>query len=144
MTRSLADESSFGIAGNEMPLIRSLFRRGADPPKNESGRTSTVSSLLQLKWRAVSSGNGSFIAAANRSELDIVVFQNLMRRTRSGCLSAATTLSASSSSQGSPPRSMMMGNAGQMSSIFLTGVLYVHRSSRFRRHVDANTALRHR
>jgi hypothetical protein len=65
-TRSLADESSFGIAGNEMLDNRSIRRRGADPPKNESGRTRSVFLFIVPRLRWVSSGNGSIIAAANR------------------------------------------------------------------------------
>ncbi|KAI0290792.1 hypothetical protein BC826DRAFT_1025279 [Russula brevipes] len=66
-----------------------------------------------------------------------------MRRTRSRCPSAATMLSAPLAWL--PVMVMVMGNdAGQMSSIFLTGVAYVHQSRRFRRCVDANTIPRHR
>src|ERR1700730_12605510 len=69
-TRSLAHESSFRIAGNGMAVIQSDCRRSADPPKNESGRTSALLSPA-TSLRYVSAGNGSFIAAANRFKKEL-------------------------------------------------------------------------
>ncbi|KAI0296233.1 hypothetical protein BC826DRAFT_1005999 [Russula brevipes] len=71
-----------------------------------------------------------------------------MRWTRSGYLNAAMMLSAPLTGASRETRpfmsSTMMGKGGQTSSVLLAGVLYVHRSCRFRRCVDANTTLRHR
>ena len=44
-TRLLLDKNSFGNAGNEIPYNRRVRRHGADPSKNESGRTSGYASL---------------------------------------------------------------------------------------------------
>jgi len=41
-TRPLVDKSIFGINGNENLVKLSVRRRGADPPRNESGRVDTI------------------------------------------------------------------------------------------------------
>jgi hypothetical protein len=53
-------------------LLNSIFRRrGADPPKNESGRTRTTSGVRTS--RCVSSGNGFCIAAVNPSQHELAI-----------------------------------------------------------------------
>src|SRR5712672_2224837 len=75
VTRPLADKSSFGISGNGMLLNSSSRRRGADLPKNESGRTGTqfLSQKSTETSRLVNSGNGFRIAAANLSQRKLVI-----------------------------------------------------------------------
>ena len=61
-TRSLVDKSRFGSAGNGMRIKVSDRRRGADPPKNESGRFGTVTdSFDEERYRCVSARNDSCI-----------------------------------------------------------------------------------
>ena len=67
VTRPLADKRSLVIDGNGMLLNESSRRCGADPPKNESGRTDATLGFAQTS-RCVSSGNGFCIAAANLSQ----------------------------------------------------------------------------
>jgi len=67
VVRPLADKSSVGIDGNGMPSNENVRRRGADPPKNESGRTGATSQYTETSMR-VNSGNGFCIAAANLSQ----------------------------------------------------------------------------
>jgi len=45
LTRPVADESSIGNPGNGMRFKLRYFKRGADPPKNESGMAGAVSSF---------------------------------------------------------------------------------------------------
>ena len=59
-SRSLVDKSSFGNAGNGMRIKLSDRRRGADPPKNESGRFGT-DSFDEERYRCVSARNDSCI-----------------------------------------------------------------------------------
>src|SRR5260221_1038052 len=61
--RSLAARRSVGSAGNGMPCKMRYCRRGADLPKNVSGRTCTVSSVpsSDRSSRNVNAGNGSCI-----------------------------------------------------------------------------------
>jgi hypothetical protein len=60
VTRSEVVERSFGNPGNGMPDKVSLFRRGADPPKNELGMTGAFSSDAESS-RFVSAGNDFFM-----------------------------------------------------------------------------------
>jgi hypothetical protein len=61
VTRSEVVERSFGISGNGMPDNQRYPRRGADPTKNESGRTGTFS-FNDTSFRSVSAGNGFIVA----------------------------------------------------------------------------------
>jgi len=72
VTRPGADKSSFGIDGNGMLLNLSVRRRGADPPKNESGKIGATSPYTET-CRSVSSGNGFRIAAANLSQRKLAI-----------------------------------------------------------------------
>jgi hypothetical protein len=63
LTRSVGDDSSFGNPGNGTAIKARNRRRGADPPKNESGRiigtyTYNKSSLAYDRYSPASSGNG--------------------------------------------------------------------------------------
>jgi hypothetical protein len=58
----MADKISFGIPGNGMEAKERDRRRGADPPKNESGRTDTGDEFGYDRYRSASSGNGTCIA----------------------------------------------------------------------------------
>src|SRR6267142_3720721 len=60
VTRSVVDKSSFPNPGNGMPVNWISRRRGADPPKNESGSTAAFL-LFDVRIRMVRAGNG-FIA----------------------------------------------------------------------------------
>src|SRR6266478_592426 len=74
-TRSVADKSSFRNPGNGMRVKESDCRRGADPPKNESGSTGTVSSS-ENSSRDVSAGNGFSIAARSLPDGEFVTSQS--------------------------------------------------------------------
>jgi len=142
-TRSLAIKCSSRIAGNGMKLHSSDRRRGADPPKNDSG---TISPLLSYRKsvRDVSSGKGYFIIAMKRSNSDIGTAPREIRQIRSGCSSAAMMLSAPSISDFmSPLLCTMTDKAGQICSIFLTGVFAVQRSRSCRWRGDAKATCRH-
>jgi hypothetical protein len=88
----VADKSSFDNPENSIPSKLSDRRRGADPPKNESGTTGTVLSL-DSKFKHVSSGNGTRIAANTFSHWELEVCLNITSRTRSLRFNAATMLS---------------------------------------------------
>src|SRR6266850_2208144 len=59
-TRSVVDRSSFPNPGNGMPVKDNVRRRGADPPRNESGSTGAFPSFDE-RIRSVRAGN-DFIA----------------------------------------------------------------------------------
>jgi len=93
LMRPWADKSSFGIDGNGILSNRSVRRRGADPPKNESGRTRAP--FVQT-YRCVSSGNGFCIASVNLSQRELVVLIQISQmRLECSDSSAATVLSHS-------------------------------------------------
>src|SRR6266852_2946398 len=74
LTRPVADKSSLGNPGKRTRLNRRSCRRGADPPKNDSGTTEGVSSSnasLQIV-NSVNSGNGCCIAAKASSNCEFV------------------------------------------------------------------------
>ena len=54
------DKSSFGNAGKSTPSWWSDRRRGADPPRNESGRVGDTATC-ERKRRSVSAGYGSYV-----------------------------------------------------------------------------------
>ena len=56
-------KSSFGNPENEMPYKWNDCRRGADPPKNESGRTGFIPIYL-ARLRFFSAGNSTCINIA--------------------------------------------------------------------------------
>ena len=141
-TRSVADKSSFPNAGNGngMPLKSSDRRRGADPPRNESGMTGALSSF-ETSVRSVNSWNRFFIAADFKSESGTP--KMLILHTRSCRLSAAMILVTPDRRESVMQASMTIGKAGQTSSIFFTGLLFVQRSSRCSQRGEANTTYRH-
>jgi hypothetical protein len=116
-TRSVADKSSLDNPENRIPSRLSVRRRGADPPKNESGTTGTVSSF-DSKSRRVSSGNGTCIAAKASPHSELEVCANMTSLIRSLRPNAATMLSILD--DGQYDTSIMIGNGGQISSIFFT------------------------
>jgi len=113
--------SRFGNPGNGMPCNAMYHRRGADPPKNESGRNGAVS---ERDWsiRPVSSGNGTCIAAQtfSLSVCEVVKHVRSIWRMRLLCSSKATALSTDVSETLSR---MRRGNAGQISRVFLADIL---------------------
>src|SRR6266851_3395421 len=126
VTRSVADKSSFCGAGNEMPCRSSDRRCGADPPRNESGRLDCCpSSSADESCRDVSAGSGTLILA-NLLNSDFGMSQMLISHTRSQHLSAEATLRTPRSGElGLVWQNTTIGSVGQISSIFLTGVLFV-------------------
>jgi len=131
----VADKSNFGNAGNGMPCKLRYRRRGVDPPRNESEITGNISSNDSIAQYS-NAGNGPCITVSN-AELE--THQKLIRDTRSLSLSASMILSP----PGLPLEIMTIGNSGQISSMFLTGLVYVQRSCRSRRRGDANTTFLH-
>ena len=123
-----------------MEYNRIDFKRGADPPRNESERVGTHS-LVDLSTIDNSAGNGFSIAAADLNNIEVKPPQRWILHTRSLRSSAAVMLSALGG--GDPLAEMTIGRAGQMSSIFLTGLFCVQRSCRSRRRGDPNTRLLH-
>ena len=116
---------------------------GIDPPKKESGRVGGFE-FLEESCRDVSAENGSLFFTAR------ILFQSVfgipsmyILRTRLCCLSAATMflVSCGFDIPGSPLTTM--GNAGQISSVFYTGLLFVQRSCSCRRCGEANTMHHH-
>lgn len=146
-TRFPADKCSFRSAGNGMHSNQSVFRLGADPGKfkNESGRIgSGVLFPEGRSTRDVSVRNGCCIAEVKRCNKAFGTPQRVMQRTRSGCSRAAMMLSAPSTRDlGSPLFHMIMGNAGQISSISLTSLFSVQRSCRCRRRGLEKMTCRH-
>jgi hypothetical protein len=143
VTRSVADKSSFCGAGNEMPCKSSDRRRGVNPPRNESGRTGGHLSSAEESSRDVSAGNGFFIASY-LFDSEFGMSQMLISRTRSWHSSAAMMLSIPRSGElGLLWHETTIGSAGQISSIFLAGVLFVQRSRRSSQPGDPNTRYRH-
>ena len=142
MARSWVDRSSFGNAGNGMPDKSSDLRRGADAPKNESGRSSPFSSFDQSR-RDVSAGKGFFIVA-NLFNSEFGIPSMCILHTRSCCLSATIMFAIPRGRLPTAKTYMKIGRAGQMSSIFVTCRFWVQRSCKFRRFGDANTISRHR
>jgi len=71
VTRLLADKSRFGNAGNAMSRSLSVRRRGADPPKDESGRAGGKISEdhRHHRSRCVSSGNGAIGILERRNDV---------------------------------------------------------------------------
>ena len=135
----MEDKSSLGNPGNGMECRASVRRRGADPPKNESGWTGISTPKNR---RPVSSGNGCCIAAKTFSDPGPGVKPVKSKlHMRSLCSSAAMKLSTSNPSPSSSNTSI--GKSGQASSVFLTGVLRVHQSRRSRRRGDPKTTFRH-
>ena len=115
----VADRSSFGNPGNGMECKVRDHRRGADPPKNESGMTGGVSPYDQ-SCRSINSGNGTCIDAKTSSNCQL-----LMRKstscTRLLCPSATVMLLGDKAKIST----MMRGKAGQTSSVSLARVLGV-------------------
>lgn len=136
------DNSSFPNVGNGMLLNSSDHKRGADPPKNDLGRTGAVVSF-DSRVRDVSAGNGFFIVT-NAFNNEFCMPQILVLNTRLCCLSAVMILAIACGRDPMPKAFMTIGNAGQTSSIFFTGRCGVQRSCRFRRYGDANTMYLHR
>src|SRR6266850_3046628 len=89
VTRSVVDKSSFPIPGNGMPLKEIVRRRGADPPKNESGSTAAFSSFDQ-RIRVVRAGNDIIAKDLFNNEFGTPRIQ--IPRTQFCCLSAAIIL----------------------------------------------------
>jgi len=140
-TRFRVDKSSFLTVGKGMPHKLSIWRRGVDPPRNESGRIGTFPSS-DVSFKDVSSGNGFFIAA-NFFISEFGMSRMWILRTRQCCLKAETMLAIPLGRSPFARKSMTIGNGGQMSSIF-RGRLGVHKSRRFRRRGESNTTKRHR
>src|SRR5216683_2500044 len=144
MTRSVADKSSLGNAGNGMPPKLRRCSRGADLPKNESEMTGDILSFDQIS-KCVSAGNGSCITAANVSMSEHETMRSILD-TRSLSSIAEMTFSTFSTVFGWPYQSsshMMIGNSGQISSISFTDLLGMQRRLKCRRRGDANTTFRH-
>jgi hypothetical protein len=139
-TRLLADKRSVGNDGNAMPSKSKSCKHGANPPKNPLGRSNSFPHLEEIE-SYVSTGNGSCITADIFPNCESVT-ERLTRHTRSGCSSAAMTLSSSLDLIWAP-YCIRIGMTGQIPRFFLTGVPSLQRSWRLRRHGDANMICRH-
>ena len=142
----MVDARSSDSLGNGIPTKEISLRRGeAHPAKNCVGRVGAVS-LSSQSERDVSAGNPTCIRSATFSNSELVT-ASWISRTRSGRSSAAMTLSSSSGEGGLNSKLaqylMTIGKDGQQSNLLLTGVPYVHRSHRSRRHGDPNMIFRH-
>ena len=118
----------------------SVCRRGTDPPMNEAGTTGAISSL-DRSCRRVSAGNGCCIAAQTISNCGPGTSWRSNWHIRSLCSSAAMMGSTPQFSW--PSLRTTIGNSGQTSSVFLTGVLALQWSRRLRRRGDPKTIFRH-
>src|SRR6266403_5250171 len=137
----MADERSFGNSGNGMPSNQTVFRRGADPPKNESGMTGSVSAL-DLSDRYVISGNGTCIAAQTFSHGELLRYSRSMEHTRS--LRSSKAMMLSSSDVLRETSLMSRSKAGQMSSASIVRCPGTQTSRRLRRRGDPKTTFLHR
>ena len=90
-------------------------RRGANPPKSESGIISPVFSIDDMRAKSVSAGNGSCIS--ERMVLSVIsgIFVSWILRMRSLCSNAERTLIKDHCL--TPLTCMMIGKAGQIRSI---------------------------
>jgi hypothetical protein len=137
--RSVADKRSFGNPGNRMPSNSRSFRRGADPPKNESGMTVAVSN--EKSARCLSTGKGFCIAIETSSKWG-TRRRMMIIATRS--LRSSTPMTLSNSSVFFIRPLIQRGRGGQTSSVSLAGVLATQKRCRLRRRGDPKTRLRHR
>src|SRR6266849_10146066 len=91
--RWVAGKSKFGNHGSGMATKAIFRRRGADPPKNESGRSGTYDMPLNDKYSAASSGNGTCIAVQSFSIGEVVCQLSSILNMRLLSSSSASTLS---------------------------------------------------
>ena len=144
VTRSVADESSFGNSGNKMWLNSSECKRGEDPPKNELGSGTGVVPCDTESFRSVSAGNGSSIASMIFLNCESGIHQKRILHTRSRWLSLATIFFSSLARNDPCLMLTTIGNAGnadQTSSV--PSLFLVQRSRRFRRCGEAKMICRH-
>jgi hypothetical protein len=111
--RRLANRSIVSNPGNETPCSERDRRRGADPPKNESGTTDTVSSY-DRSAKSISSGNGPCIAAQGFSGCED---GSMISDMRSLCASATIMLSRYDPSATRAETTRMRGKGGQTSRV---------------------------
>jgi len=135
------DKSSLLTSGKGIPEKPSERRRGADPPRNDSGRVGTFPPS-EYNSKCVSFGNG-FSTAAIFFIREFGMPRMSILRTRQCCSSALMMLSIPLGRFPLAIKSMTIGNAGQMSSIF-SGRFGVQSSRRCRRRGESNTTDRHR
>jgi len=136
---------NLGNDGNGMRLNINDRKRGANPPKNVSGRTGTDSSV-DLREKCVKTGNGSCSTGTNFSSTGPWIPKMWIPDVRSRYSSAAmrvfTPFSSTTGDWGDC--STMIGNGGQTSSNLALGVMLVQTSCRSRRRGDPKTTCRHR
>lgn len=143
----MVDAKSCGSPGSGTPTKEISLRRGEEhTAKNVLGSVGVVP-LANQSERDVSPVNAICIRSATFSSCELVAASWIFR-TRSGCSSAAIRSSSSSEEGGLNSKFaqylMKMGKEeGQQSSLFLTGVPYVHGSHKSRRHGDPNTMCLH-
>jgi len=77
----VADKSSSGNAGNDMPIKDRSCRHGADLPKKAEGTTFRIG-INGMIDKCVNSGNGCSIRDANVSHAGVEVFWRQMTDTR--------------------------------------------------------------
>ena len=144
VTRFVADKSSFVNVGGEnaMPVRCSTRRSGADPSRNKSGMPDPFLPL-ERSTRWVNFGNRFFIAPDCNNESG--TSSMVILHTRSRRLSAAMIFGIPNHTGRVVAVEALttMGIAGQISSIFVTGLLFVQRSSRLSQRGEANTIDRH-
>ena len=121
-------------------------RRGAEPPKNPSGRDILIV-LGTDNARYVRAGSGSSITAANRSIIVPASPRKVISDMRSRCPSAAMMFSSASADHRDENRQedavMEIGKDGQIFRRFLVGVLAVQETRKSRRRGDAKMMCRH-
>jgi hypothetical protein len=119
-------------------------RRGAEPPKNPSGRDILIV-LGTDNARYVRAGSGSSITAANRSIIVPVSPDKEISDMRSRCPSAAMMFSSASADTENRGKCAFMeiGKDGQIFRRFLVGVLAVQETRKSRRRGDAKMMCRH-
>jgi hypothetical protein len=123
--RSVVDKSSFWGTGNGMPYKSSDRKRGANPPRNDSGRTGGHLSSDDESCMDFSSGNGT-LKAPNFFNSEFGTPQRRISHTRSRHFSAAMILRTPRSGKpGLLWQNTMIGKAGQTLSMVLVGVLFV-------------------
>lgn len=141
----MADRAKEGNVGNEMPTKVNDRRPGADPPMNESGRTTAPLPSRDARRRYVRAGSGSCITAASLSNAESFSPSKVISDTRSWHLSAAMMFLMPPSVCACQGKQVMaIGKDGHIPSEVVVGVLPLQASSRCRWPGDVKTMRLHR
>ena len=140
-TRSFADKRNFGSAGNGMVVRLRDRKRGADPPKNPSGR-GAGRRKEDASSRCIRAGSGSRIAEANLCSCQLDDRRRSISRTRLRRSTIAESKLLLSGMGGKILFLTMIGKGGQIS-VSSARVRGPQTSLRSRKFGEAKTTVRH-